>query len=105
MDKKTLIEGYRKVINGIYGGKEYYKRVQAFIKRFTPNQISKDKLSVHHFLALFRSFIRLGIFDIYRKHYWGLFIWTLFHRPKMVPLAVTYSIYGYHFRKIFKENV
>jgi hypothetical protein len=26
--------------------------------------------------------------------------WTLFCRPKMLPLTITLAIYGYHFRKI-----
>ncbi len=103
MDKKILLDGYKKVINGIYGGKEYYMRVLDFIKRFTPNQKSKVKLTFSHLIAFFRSFIRLGIVDTYRKHYWDLFFWTLFNRPKLVPLAITYSVYGFHFRKIFKD--
>jgi len=103
MDKKILLDGYKKVINGIYGGKEYYMRVLDFIKRFTPNQKSKVKLTFNHLIAFFRSFIRLGIVDTHRKHYWDLFFWTLFNRPKLVPLAITYSVYGFHFRKIFKD--
>ena len=26
-------------------------------------------------------------------------IWSLFHHPSRVPLAVTLAIYGYHFRR------
>jgi hypothetical protein len=103
MDKKILLDGYKKVINGIYGGKEYYMRVLDFIKRFTPNQNNKVKLTLNHFIAFFRSFIKLGILDRHRKHYWDLFFWTLFNRPQLVPLAITYSVYGFHFRKIFKN--
>lgn len=103
MDKKILLDGYKKVINGIYGGKEYYKRVLDFIKRFTPNQQNRVKLTLSHFIAFFRSFIKLGIIDTHRKQYWNLVFWTLFNRPKLVPLAITYSVYGFHFRKIFKN--
>ena len=103
MDKKILLDGYKEVINGIYSGKEYYLRVLVFIKRFTPNQNNKANLTVSHLVAFIRSFIRLGIIDTHRKQYWNLFFWTLFNRPKLVPLAITYSVYGYHFRKIFKD--
>ena len=103
MDKKILLDGYKKVIKGIYGGREYYKRVLDFIKRFTPNQKNKVKLSLNHCIAFFRSFIKLGILDTHRKYYWNLLFWTLYNRPKLVPLAITYSVYGYHFRKIFKN--
>jgi len=103
MDKKTLMDGYKKVINGIYGGKEYYKRVLNFVKRFTPNKRHKEKITIRHIVAFLRSVLRLGIFDHYRKQYWKLFFWSFFNRRKLVPLAITYSIYGYHFRKVFKE--
>jgi hypothetical protein len=103
MDKNDLIDGYKKVINGIYGGNEYYDRVLDFIRRFTPNRNNKLKLTTNDLIAFSRSFFRLGIVDTYRKQYWNLFFWTLFNRPKLVPLAITYSVYGFHFRKIFKD--
>ena len=103
MDKQILMDGYKKVINGIYGGKEYYMRVLDFVKRFTPNQKNKLKLTLNHFIAFIRSFISLGVVDTHRKYYWDLLFWTLFNRPKLVPLAITYSVYGFHFRKVFKN--
>lgn len=51
MDKKTLMDGYKKVINGIYGGKEYYKRVLDFVKRFTPNKRHKEKITIRYIIA------------------------------------------------------
>ncbi len=103
MDKDILLNGYKRVISGIYGGKEYYERVLDFIKRFNPNKRNKVKLSLNHCIAFLRSFLRLGVIDTYRKHYWNLFFWTLFNRPRLVPLAITYSVYGFHFRKVFKD--
>jgi radical SAM superfamily enzyme YgiQ (UPF0313 family) len=103
MDRKILLDGYSKVINGIYGGKEYYKRVLDFIKRFTPTKRKKIKLSFNLIIAFFRSFFRLGILDSHRGDYWNLFFWTLFNRPRLVPLAITYSVYGFHFRQVFKN--
>lgn len=32
-----------------------------------------------------------------RVHYWRLLVWTPLHRPRLVPLAVTRSIFGPHF--------
>ena len=103
MEKQILLDGYKKVIKGIYGGKEYYDRVLNFVKRFNPNQKNKVKFTLNHLIAFYRSFFRLGIVDTHRKHYWNLFLWTLFNRPKLVPLAITYSVYGFHFRKIFNK--
>lgn len=36
-----------------------------------------------------------------RSYYWKLLIWSLRKRPDVFPLAVTYSIYGYHLRKVY----
>lgn len=40
----------------------------------------------------------LGLLDLYRDHYWELYFWTPRYRPRLVPLAISYSVYGYHFR-------
>ena len=105
MDKKTLIDGYKKVISSIYGGKEFYQRVLGFVKRFTPNERHKDKVSLELVIAFIRSIFKLGLLDKYRTEYWKLFFWTLFNRPEMLPLAITYSVYGYHFRKVFNKVI
>jgi hypothetical protein len=31
-------------------------------------------------------------------------IWTLFSRPRLFTQAVTLSIYGFHFRKVFEKR-
>jgi radical SAM superfamily enzyme YgiQ (UPF0313 family) len=103
MDKTKLMDGYKNVISGIYGGKEYYERVKDFVKRFNPNKRHKRAFTIKTLNAFVKSVFKLGLIDKYRRHYWGLFFWTLFNRPAMVNHAVTYSVYGYHFRKVFKE--
>ena len=55
--------------------------------------------SFKHALAFVHSSLRLGIIGRERFHYWRLLAWTLFHRPRHMPLAVTLAIYGHHFRK------
>ena len=51
---------------------------------------------------IFRTSIRIGIFGKERIQYWNLLVWTLFRCPKLLPLAITLAIHGYHFRKICK---
>ena len=50
--------------------------------------------------AFFRSVLRLGIIGKERVHYWKLVFWTLFRRPELFALAITFTIYGYHFRQV-----
>lgn len=54
-------------------------------------------------MALPKSILRLGIIGKERFQYWRLFFWTLFHRPRLFPLAITLSIYGFHFRRMVKD--
>jgi len=103
MNKEILTNGYRDVIRGIYEGKPFYERVRHFLNDFQPQVKVRTKITFNKFMALIKSMFIIGIFDRDRKYYWQLFFWSLFNRPKVFPLAVTYSIYGYHYRRVFKK--
>lgn len=105
MNKKELINGYQKIIKGIYSCEPFHKRVLHFLKHYEPKVKNKTKVSFTEFMALLKSIVILGIFDNNRKYYWNIFFWSLFNRPKLFPLAIRYSIYGYHFRKVFKSGL
>jgi len=103
MNKGELISGYKNILKQIYSGKSYYKRVLDFLKRFQPTIKYKKKISFSIIIAFLKSVVILGIVDKFRASYWNLVFWSLFKRPQAFIKAITYSIYGYHFRKIFKE--
>ncbi len=54
--------------------------------------------------ALFKSILFLGVVGRERLHFWKLFFWSLARRPRLFPLAITYAVYGFHFRKV-AENI
>jgi hypothetical protein len=54
--------------------------------------------------AAVKSVFVLGLLNKERFYYWRLFFWSLFRRPGLFPLAITFSIYGFHFRKIFEQH-
>jgi radical SAM superfamily enzyme YgiQ (UPF0313 family) len=99
MESTVLAAGYAHIIEYIYSPKQYYNRIKVFLKEYRPPVI-KERLDLQRFLAFFRSILHLGIFGEERFHYWRILVWTLFHRPRMLALAVTFAIYGHHFRKI-----
>jgi radical SAM superfamily enzyme YgiQ (UPF0313 family) len=103
MNKHDLLKGYRKIISGIYSSKAYYSRVISFLKEYKPGAMGKTKVTFSRLMAFFKSIFIIGIFNKSRRYYWYLFFWSLFNRPKLFPLAITYSIYGYHYRKVFGE--
>ncbi len=104
MDMHVLFEGYKKIVDHIYSPKEYYQRVKTFLLEYKAPKI-EIPLDFQRVLALFRSGIRLGILGEGRFQYWKLMLWTLMRRPALLPEAITFTIYGYHFRKISKRYI
>jgi len=103
MNISDLKSGYLEVIQGIYSGKAFYHRVRHFLSDFEPQVKNRTRMNFNKMMALVKSMFIIGIYDNNRIHYWHLFFWTIFKRPKLFPLAITYSIYGYHFKKVFKK--
>jgi radical SAM superfamily enzyme YgiQ (UPF0313 family) len=99
MGLDTLCEGYNRMLRHIYSPEHYYKRVVTFLREYKRPKI-RTPLSFQRLMAVPRASIRLGIFGQERFQYWKTLCWTLFRRPKMLPLVITLAIYGYHFRKI-----
>lgn len=104
MGMEKLMNGYRSIIHEIYSHKPYYKRVKRFLKRFNPPSAKASKTSWRDIKALFRSVIVLGALRKGRIYYWKLFFWALFFKPEIFTHAITYSIFGYHFRRVFSEQ-
>ncbi|MDY6873653.1 MAG: B12-binding domain-containing radical SAM protein [Chloroflexota bacterium] len=104
MDPEMLKNGYRKILDSIYSAKSFYDRVRTFLKEYKPHRHPVD-LQWQEVAALGRSIFEIGIKSPERKEYWKLFFWTLFHCPQKFPLAITFSIYGYHFRKVNELHV
>lgn len=102
MNSDTLIKGYQKILHTIYSPRHYYARVKSFLKEYRPLQTRGLRFRFSHLKPAVRSVVRLGIIGKERLHYWKLFFWSLFRRPRLLPLAITFSIYGFHFRRIFK---
>ena len=104
MNPETLINGYRKIIQTIYSPRHYYARVKEFLKDYKPVQAKLMHVRINHINAAFKSVFFLGILGRERFYYWKLFFWSLFTRPRLFPMAITFSIYGFHFRKIFENH-
>jgi len=104
MDSKLLKKGYRKILDTIYSAKGFYERVRTFLKDYQPARHSV-RLHWDEIAAFLSSIFEIGIKSEERWQYWKLFFWTLFHCPRKFPLAITFSIYGYHFRKVNELHV
>jgi radical SAM superfamily enzyme YgiQ (UPF0313 family) len=105
MDPAMLHEGYRRILEGIYTPRAYYERVRTFLREYTQSSAVRARITHYELMAFLRSIYVLGIKGQERWEYWRLVFWTLFRRPKLFPHAITFSIYGYHFRRIFETEM
>jgi radical SAM superfamily enzyme YgiQ (UPF0313 family) len=106
MKKETLIDGYKEILNTIYKPKNYYARVQTLLKEYKPKAKSWNLHSTRfNIQGALNSVWFMGFREPGRWHYWRLMASTLLRRPKSLPLLITLSIYGYHFRRVIDQCV
>jgi radical SAM superfamily enzyme YgiQ (UPF0313 family) len=99
MGLERLMVGYRSIMQQLYSPPNFYRRVRSFLKEYSAPEVTMP-VDLQRIFAFFRSGLRLGIWGKERFHYWHLLLWTLFRKPRLMPLAITLSIYGYHYRRI-----
>ena len=108
MGYEKLFEGYKRIVNTIYSPRTYYERITAFLREYRP--LEKRRWRFHfrsigynfrYLDAPFKTFLILGIKDNARLYYWKLLLWSLIRRPRLLPMAMAYHVYGFHFRKVF----
>jgi radical SAM superfamily enzyme YgiQ (UPF0313 family) len=103
-----LRQAYRDLLERLYAPEAYYQRVRTLLREYRPPKI-KGRLDLRFLreqaLAFARSVVRLGIIGRERVEYWKLVAWTAFRRPRLIPMAVTLAIYGYHFRMMTELHV
>jgi len=103
MDRETLLRGYQHILAGIYSPAAYYTRVRTFLTHYAPAGVVKPHIRLPEISAFLQSIYVLGLHGEERLYYWKLFFWTLFRRPGLLPMAITFSIYGFHFRRVCNQ--
>jgi len=101
MNHQELLEGYKKIIQNIYSAKPYYKRIRQFLLNYNKLHAGRQTRDFPFLLGFIKSVIIIGILSKGRSEYWKLLIWTLFKRPALITDALTFAVYGYHFRTIY----
>jgi radical SAM superfamily enzyme YgiQ (UPF0313 family) len=101
MNTKILMEGYTKIIQNIYKSKPYYKRLRQFLLNYNQKYRIQKKINYSSVRAFMKSVIIIGILKKGRSEYWKLIIWTTFKRPRLIVNAITFAVYGFHFRKVY----
>ena len=104
MGLDRLLDGYRSIMKQIYSPHNFYRRVRNFLIELRAPDITIP-LDFRRFLAFFHSAFRLGILGKERFQYWHLLLWTLIRKPRQISVAITLSIYGYHYRRICERYI
>jgi radical SAM superfamily enzyme YgiQ (UPF0313 family) len=102
MDPKALLDGYRRVVATLYSPRAYYRRVKGFLHAHEPPGRHQAPMEFIHVRALLRSMLLLGVLGEGRLDYWRLVLWSLVRKPRQFSTAITLSIYGFHFRRVFE---
>jgi len=98
MGKEKLVEGYKKIISSIYSPKQYYKRINTFVKNYKPT--ARARLSMNDVNAFVRSVWKIGILSRQRFLYWKLILKTAIMKRQALPMAIELAIIGMHFSRI-----
>ncbi|MBC8314988.1 MAG: DUF4070 domain-containing protein [Bacteroidales bacterium] len=103
MNKQQLLTGFDHIIRGVYDGKTFYVRMHKFFHLFKSNKQDPVTISFFRLGLLIKPLFLLGCFDSSRKDFWRLILWSFRRKPEVIFLAITYSIYGYYFRKAYNK--
>lgn len=103
MGLERLKAGYEHLMGEIYSPARFYERIRTCLRNYRPRRMPV-RLHLTELYAFLRSIWKLGTIGEERREYWKLVFWTLTRRPRLLSLAVTFAIYGYHFRTVNAMN-
>lgn len=103
MDSQLVRKRYNAVLNYLYSPKEYYERVSEFLGTYKP--VRRRRITLLGTTAFLNSILYLGILDKWNNkiYYWRLLLKALVFYRRSLREAVTLMIFGYHYRKLFRE--
>ena len=97
MNYKTLITGYKNMLETLYSPVYYYRRIQKFYGEFRPHLKRTSNLEYVYVISLIKSIWVLGVADKARLHFWKTMFSTLFKYPQFFWLSISFLIYRRHF--------
>lgn len=102
MGVEALSEGYQWLLQRLYAPGPYYRRLKSFLREFKASQ-RRNPMTWSRVRIFLRSLWHLGVIGPERGEYWSLLIWTLLHRPTLLPEAVRLAISGQHYRQVSEQ--
>lgn len=104
MDIRALKSGYQALVRKLFQPDEVYMRIQVLLDHFQ-TKTAPVALTWTEIKALVRTIFWIGMVKETASHYWKLIFSTLKKYPSKLPLAITMTVYAYHFRRISLEHI
>jgi radical SAM superfamily enzyme YgiQ (UPF0313 family) len=98
MNAERLVEGYRSILQRIYGAEAYYQRVRHFLADYHP--VHRQERQFSDYIAFCRSVIKQGIVSRDRGAYWKFLIDAATRYRHAFDVAMTLAVMGYHFQTL-----
>jgi len=105
MGTHRLREGYKYLITSIYSPCHFYSRLVTFLSNYCPPDNKGNRIKSYHIKAFLHSIWSLGVWGEERFYYWKILFWTLLRRPKLFRWCVELAMKGYHFRRVFVDQI
>jgi radical SAM superfamily enzyme YgiQ (UPF0313 family) len=107
MDATKLVEGYRSVLDRIYGCEAYYDRVKLYLNRTHPkngeHNSQQQWFTRGNARAFVTSILRQGVFSRQRWSYWKFLLAVATRYRHCVGPAMTLAVMGYHLQVITQK--
>ncbi len=104
MDQTILINNYRTLMKDLFSPIPFYKRIRTFLIHFHPIPMPVS-INKNDIFALVKTVWFMGITGPDRFEYWALIWWVLTRMPAKFAMAITLTVYGYHFRQVAKLHL
>jgi len=101
MNREKLLEGYQSVLQNTYAVKPYYNRIRFCLRNLGQSNRKLIRIDRYYLKAFFKSMLTMGILEKDRGEFWKLLIWSVWHRPRLFPYTIMFTICGYHFKKLY----
>jgi len=101
MDRCELIKGYQSVLQSTYAVKPYYRRIRHCLLNLGQTNRKLIRIDKYYLHAFVKSILTMGIVEKGRGEFWKILIWSIWHRPRLFPYTIMFTICGYHFRRLY----
>ncbi len=98
MNPERLVEGYRSILERIYGAEQYYQRVRRFLADYHPVHHKQRRFT--DYVAFCRSVLKQGVLSPDRGAYWKFLIDAATRYRDSFDVAMTLAVMGYHFQTL-----